>query len=120
MPVTIIETSFGVGVLAQACWFCLLDEGFMCFYVVWKCSEYGLSKCVEICQANAYPVCHSRGSKMSSLFQAEYAYDQGLAGVMTWSIDTDDFLGNLLPWVATLLNYIENVSHMTLYIPKKI
>ena len=31
---------------------------------------------------------------MSSLLQAEYAYDQGLAGVMTWSIDTDDFLGN--------------------------
>ena len=25
--------------------------------------------------------------------KTEYAYDQGLAGVMTWSIDTDDFLG---------------------------
>jgi len=25
--------------------------------------------------------------------KSEYAFDQGLAGVMTWSIDTDDFLG---------------------------
>ena len=25
--------------------------------------------------------------------KTEYAWDQGLAGVMTWSIDTDDFLG---------------------------
>merc|ERR1712218_310408 len=25
--------------------------------------------------------------------KTEYAHDQGLAGVMTWSIDTDDFLG---------------------------
>jgi len=25
--------------------------------------------------------------------KADFAYDQGLAGVMTWSIDTDDFLG---------------------------
>ena len=26
--------------------------------------------------------------------KVEYAYDQGLAGVMAWSIDTDDFLGD--------------------------
>ena len=25
--------------------------------------------------------------------KSDYAFDQGLAGVMTWSIDTDDFMG---------------------------
>ena len=29
----------------------------------------------------------------SIALKSEFAYDQGLAGVMTWSIDTDDFLG---------------------------
>ena len=42
--------------------------------------------------------------------KSEYAFDQGLAGVMTWSIDTDDFLGvcngpkfPLLRWVLWYL-----------------
>lgn len=35
----------------------------------------------------------SYDNERSLQLKAEYAYDQGLAGVMTWSIDTDDFLG---------------------------
>jgi len=32
-------------------------------------------------------------NERSIALKSEFAYDQGLAGVMTWSIDTDDFLG---------------------------
>ena len=32
-------------------------------------------------------------SDLRILFKSDFAYDLGLAGVMTWSIDTDDFLG---------------------------
>jgi len=35
----------------------------------------------------------SYDDELSLKIKAEYAYDQGLAGVMTWSIDTDDFSG---------------------------
>ncbi|XP_023349209.1 probable chitinase 2 [Eurytemora carolleeae] len=35
----------------------------------------------------------SYDNERSLRMKAEFAFDQGLAGVMTWSIDTDDFLG---------------------------
>ena len=41
-------------------------------------------------------------------FQVEFAYDLGMAGVMTWSIDTDDFRGSCggtkFPLLRTLNN----------------
>jgi len=35
----------------------------------------------------------SYDNERSVALKAEFAYDAGLAGVMTWSIDTDDFEG---------------------------
>ena len=35
----------------------------------------------------------SYDNERSIALKSQFAYDQGLAGVMTWSIDTDDFLG---------------------------
>ena len=43
--------------------------------------------------------------------QAEYAYDQGLAGVMTWSIDTDDFSGNCGGPTYPLLRTLNHALH---------
>ena len=35
----------------------------------------------------------SYDNEKSITIKSEFAFDQGLAGVMTWSIETDDFLG---------------------------
>ena len=35
----------------------------------------------------------SYDNERSIRVKTEYAWDEGLAGVMTWSIDTDDFRG---------------------------
>jgi len=44
--------------------------------------------------------------------KSEYAYDQGLAGVMVWSIDTDDFLGMCNGPKFPLLRTINHALHM--------
>ena len=36
----------------------------------------------------------SYDNERSIRVKTEYAWDEGLAGVMTWSIDTDDFRGD--------------------------
>ncbi len=43
--------------------------------------------------------------------KSEFAYDQGLAGVMTWSIDTDDFSGKCGGPTFPLLRTINNALH---------
>lgn len=41
-------------------------------------------------------------------FQTQYALDQGLGGVMVWSIDTDDFMGQYIDVKYPLLTSIYN------------
>lgn len=43
--------------------------------------------------------------------KSQFAYDQGLAGVMTWSIDTDDFLGTCSGARFPLLRAINNALY---------
>lgn len=45
-------------------------------------------------------------------YKANFAYDQGLAGVMTWSIDTDDFLGVCNGPKFPLLRTLNNALHL--------
>ena len=44
--------------------------------------------------------------------KSQFAYDQGLAGVMTWSIDTDDFTGVCSGHKFPLLRAINNALYM--------
>jgi hypothetical protein len=44
--------------------------------------------------------------------KSQFAYDQGLAGVMTWSIDTDDFTGACSGHRFPLLRAINNALYM--------
>jgi len=43
--------------------------------------------------------------------KSDYAFDQGLAGVMTWSIDTDDFMGMCNGAKFPLLRTINHALH---------
>lgn len=45
------------------------------------------------------------------MIQAEYAFDEGLAGVMAWSIDTDDFNGTCGGSTYPLLRTLNNALH---------
>ena len=44
--------------------------------------------------------------------KSQFAYDQGLAGVMTWSIDTDDFTGACTGQKFPLLRAMNNALYM--------
>ena len=44
--------------------------------------------------------------------KSEFAFDQGLAGVMIWSIDTDDFTGNCFGTKFPLLRAINNALYL--------
>ena len=48
---------------------------------------------------------------ISDMIQAEYAFDEGLAGVMTWSIDTDDFNGTCGGPTYPLLRTLNHALH---------
>lgn len=57
----------------------------------------------------------SYDNERSLALKAEFAYDHGLAGVMTWSIDTDDFEGMCngpkFPLLRTLNHALHNREH---------
>lgn len=49
--------------------------------------------------------------KIFFTFQTQYAVDQGLAGAMVWSIETDDFLGLCHGEKYPMLKMINRVLH---------
>jgi len=51
-------------------------------------------------------------NEKSIAIKSDYAYDQGLAGVMTWSIDTDDFMGMCNGAKFPLLRTISHALHI--------
>jgi len=57
----------------------------------------------------------SYDNERSVAMKAEFAFDAGLAGVMTWSIDTDDFEGICngpkFPLLRTLNHALHNREH---------
>ena len=65
-----------------------------------------------------YPPCFSGDrwisfdNEKSIAIKSDYAFDQGLAGVMTWSIDTDDFLGMCNGAKFPLLRTISHALHL--------
>ena len=54
----------------------------------------------------------SYDDELSVKKKTQFAYDQGLAGVMTWSIDTDDFTGVCNGHKFPLLRAINNALYM--------
>jgi len=54
----------------------------------------------------------SYDNERSLRMKANFAYDLGLAGVMTWSIDTDDFLGLCGGPKFPLLRTLNNALHL--------
>jgi len=55
----------------------------------------------------------SYDNEKSIRLKSEYAYSEGLAGVMTWSIDTDDFNGDCGGPKFPLLRAINNALHLS-------
>merc|ERR1712200_17581 len=55
----------------------------------------------------------SYDNERSIRLKSEYAYSEGLAGVMPWSIDTDDFNGDCGGPRFPLLRTINNALHMS-------
>ena len=53
----------------------------------------------------------SYDNERSITIKSQYAYDQGLAGVMTWSIDTDDFTGRCSGNRFPLLRAVNNALY---------
>lgn len=51
-------------------------------------------------------------NEKSIAIKSDYAFDQGLAGVMTWSIDTDDFMGMCNGAKFPLLRTISHALHI--------
>ena len=49
---------------------------------------------------------------MILLHQTNFAMEHGMAGVMTWSIDTDDFLGHCNGPKFPLLRTLNNALHL--------
>lgn len=54
----------------------------------------------------------SYDDELSVKKKTQFAYDQGLAGVMTWSIDTDDFTGTCNGHRFPLLRAINNALYL--------
>ena len=50
-------------------------------------------------------------NERSIRLKSQFAYDQGLAGVMAWSIDTDDFTGRCSGNRFPLLRAINNALY---------
>jgi len=94
------------------------EDGFMGYNEI--CEEYGDQ---EFPWDYAWDAAHeapymyrgdswiSYDDEKSLKLKAEYAFDEGLAGVMTWSIDTDDFNGTCGGPTYPLLRTLNHALH---------